>query len=195
MAQHVHKIVDDGDDRLAFQFMETVCQALAGLKVGDLVVRGLSRHPQTGEKPLLQGLFMCVFGPLLVLSDPQIGHHAGDVTWRHAGKERVSRVLSRRGQNAEIGLLLDHIPLGPERGCDGPPLVPTQVVDDHQKHRATVGTLHCRWKPLGKDPMRHHGRLLQTRHPRLVMVFDKAHELVVGFRMLVFQNLQHASVL
>ena len=27
------------------------------------------------------------------------------------------------------------------------------------------------------------------------MVFDKAHELVVGFRMLVFQNLQHASVL
>ena len=43
--------------------------------------------------------------------------------------------------------------------------------------------------------MRHHGRLLQTSHPRLVMVFDKAHELVVGFRMLVFQNLQHASVL
>ena len=194
MAQHVDKIVHYRGDLLALQFVEFVCQPLACLQVGDLVVGGFPRDAQPVKQRLLQGLFVGILGPLFMLPNPKLWHDPGNVPWGHSGKEGVPRILGGRGQNAEVGLLLLHGPIRPQGWRNGAPLVPTQIVNDHQKHRSAFCPLDRLGQPFRQKPVGHHGRLFEARHPMLVMRLHEPGKLLVRLGMLVFQNLQHATV-
>ena len=137
---------------------------------------------------------MGVLGAFGGFVDPTIGHCPGNVGGGHSREEGVARVLRGRRQHAEIRLLYRNVPVVRNHRCDGTPLVPTQVVNDHQKQRTSLRSGHRVRQPCRQHLVGHHGALLHARHPMFVVVFDEPRELMVGLGMLILQNLQHAAV-
>ena len=194
MAEHVHEIVNHRGHRLALLLVEAVGQALARFEACDFVVRRLSFHAHALKQRFLQLGLVGVFGAFGGFVDPTLGLCPGDVSGGHSREQGIARVLRGRGQDAEKRLLLRDVPIVRQNRRNGTPLVPTQVVDDHQKQRTSLRPGHRVRQPRGQHLVGHHGALFHACHPVFVVIFDEPRELVVRLGMLIFQNFQHAAV-
>ncbi len=194
MAQHVHKIVDDGVEAIAHQVVQRIGQFAASSEVRDLVVTELDVLSQPLQLIAEEFFLVRVLAALLLLTDPLSRETLFDLARHYTGEERVACVLRCCGQDAEEHVLLLGAVVLVEDGLQNAPLVQTQVIDEHHEERLAVLEVRRDFRAEELVALQRDVLTLAV-HPIHVTIAHVAAEHVVRFLPLAAQDLGHAGVL
>ena len=132
--------------------------------------------------------FVLVLAALLVVVEPLVGHQLVDGQRHQAGENGIAGVLGRRGQDRAVEIVGRDVVVAAQQGADRAPLVVAEVVDQQQRG---LGILVCHREDLRPhERMRHdRGGFVALVDPVVVVPADELAELLIGFVLLVFDDL------